>query len=98
MIRAVTFDVGGTLIEPFPSVGEVYAEVARGFGMACCPDTISRQFGEAWSLRTRFEYSRQEWFEVVKHSFRGFGDVSEPLFNTVYERFCEPQAWRVFDD
>jgi hypothetical protein len=27
-IRAVSFDVGGTLIEPWPSVGRAYAEVA----------------------------------------------------------------------
>jgi len=27
-IRAVTFDVGGTLIECCPSVGHIYAEVA----------------------------------------------------------------------
>ena len=34
MIRAVTFDVGGTLIEPWPSVGHVYAEVAAQHGWA----------------------------------------------------------------
>ncbi len=33
-IRAVTFDVGGTLIEPWPSVGHVYAEVAARHGVA----------------------------------------------------------------
>ena len=27
-IKAVTFDVGGTLINPWPSVGDVYVEVA----------------------------------------------------------------------
>ena len=45
-IQAVTFDVGGTLIRPWPSVGHVYAEVAarhaqaryaieRGFASLC---------------------------------------------------------------
>jgi putative hydrolase of the HAD superfamily len=97
-IRAVTFDVGGTLIEPFPSVGAVYAEVARGFGIECCPDTLTRQFAEAWVARTSFEYSRLEWFDVVRHSFRGFAEVSEGLFTSVYDRFTEAAAWKLFDD
>ncbi len=32
-IRTVTFDVGGTLIRPWPSVGHVYAETAAGHGV-----------------------------------------------------------------
>ena len=32
-IQAVTFDVGGTLIEVWPSVGQVYAEVAARNGV-----------------------------------------------------------------
>jgi putative hydrolase of the HAD superfamily len=98
VIRAVTFDVGGTLIEPFPSVGAVYAEVARQFGLDCCAETLTRQFRDFWSGRTRFEYTRQEWFEVVQHSFRGFGTVTHELFAEVYARFSEAAAWRLFDD
>ena len=97
-IRAVTFDVGGTLIEPFPSVGAVYADVAREFGLDCCPETLTRQFMDYWIGRTRFDYTHQEWFEVVQHAFRGYGDVTRELFVTVYDRFCEAAAWRLFDD
>jgi len=32
-IRAISFDVGGTLIRPWPSVGHVYAEVAAQQGV-----------------------------------------------------------------
>ncbi|HBP57901.1 MAG TPA: HAD family hydrolase, partial [Verrucomicrobiales bacterium] len=31
-LEAVLFDVGGTLMEPWPSIGHVYAEVAEGSG------------------------------------------------------------------
>jgi hypothetical protein len=41
-IRAVTFDVGGTLIEPWPSVGRVYAEVAARHGVEVA--------AEAWTV------------------------------------------------
>lgn len=97
-IRAVTFDVGGTLIEPFPSVGAVYAEVARDHGFECCPETLTRQFGAFWSGRPRFGYTRHEWFEVVRHSFAGLAEISEPVFANIYDRFTEARAWRLFDD
>lgn len=98
MIEAVTFDVGGTLIEPYPSVGEVYAEVARDFGIVCCPATLTRQFREAWSTRSNFQYTLREWYEVVQDSFRGQCDVSEELFEGAYQRFTLAASWRVFDD
>ena len=36
-VRAVTLDVGGTLIEPWPSVGADYAAVAGEFGPVTAP-------------------------------------------------------------
>jgi FMN phosphatase YigB (HAD superfamily) len=33
-VEAVTFDVGGTLIEPWPSVGHIYAEAASKLGLS----------------------------------------------------------------
>lgn len=98
MIRAVTFDVGGTLIEPFPSVGAIYSEVAREFGLECCPDTLTRRFAEAWVARASFGYSTEEWFEIVEGSFRGSASVSRELFQRIYERFSEASAWRLFPD
>ena len=97
-IEAVTFDAGGTLIDPWPSVGAVYAAVARDFGLDCCPDTITAQFASAWRRRTAFRYTREEWAEVVRHSFHGQGHVSPALFNAIYDRFAEPDAWLIYDD
>ena len=39
-VKAVTFDVGGTLIEPWPSVGHAYAEVAQRHGVEVEPDVV----------------------------------------------------------
>ncbi len=62
VIRAVTFDVGGTLIEPWPSVGEVYAEVAAQFGLTgVAPEALNRQFARAWNAQEHFDYSRAAW-------------------------------------
>src|SRR5688500_10814012 len=71
-VRAVTFDVGGTLIVPWPSVGHVYAAAARDFGFgALDARRLNAQFARAWKLRGRFDYSESAWAQVVDATFRG---------------------------
>ena len=61
-IRAVTFDVGGTLIEVWPSVGHVYAEVAAWHGVeGPSAGMINRRFAAAWKAARQFKYSRAHW-------------------------------------
>lgn len=97
-IEAVTFDAGGTLIEPWPSVGEVYAAVAREFGIECSAARLNAQFVNAWTTRSGFKYSRDEWHEVVRDSFLGVSEVSQQLFDAIYERFAHSDAWLIYDD
>jgi putative hydrolase of the HAD superfamily len=100
-IQAVTFDVGGTLIEPWPSVGEVYARVAARLGAGeVAADRVQRQFHEAWRRRPRFDYSRDGWAQMVAESFAGLitRPRDERLFEAVYEEFAGPGAWRIHDD
>ncbi len=98
-IEAVTFDVGGTLIEPWPSVGAVYAEVASRFGVRADPDRLNRQFAAAWRARRGFDYSQAAWLDLVACSFAG---IIEPLptgyFDAVYAQFARPEVWRIFED
>src|SRR5438132_693805 len=100
-IRAVTFDVGGTLIRPWPSVGHVYSEVAaRNGNPGVDPETLNRRFATAWQAKRHFDHSRLAWLGLVKQTFTGsLEDASiERLFNDLYDRFATPDAWRVFDD
>ena len=100
-IRAITFDVGGTLIEPWPSVGDVYAEVAARNGLpGLSPALLNRRFGQAWRTLKNFNHRRSEWSALVDQTFRG---LAEPLpgktfFPELYDAFSEPAAWKVFDD
>lgn len=97
-IEAVTFDAGGTLIEPWPSVGEVYSSVAREFGIECSAARLNAQFVNAWTTRSGFKYSRDEWHDVVRHSFLGISDVPTQLFDAIYDRFSQSDAWLIYDD
>ncbi len=99
-IQAVTFDVGGTFIEPWPSAGHVYAEVAARFGLNDIdPERLTDGFMRAWKARTNFDYSRESWYQLVRQSF---GEAAARLpaeyYPAVYDRFAEADTWRVYDD
>jgi putative hydrolase of the HAD superfamily len=101
MIRAVTFDVGGTLIAPFPSVGHIYAEVAAAHGVTGLdPADVDRRFAEAWKLHRPETYVKAEWAALVDATFAGL--TSEPpsrtFFDELYARFTWTDCWRIFDD
>lgn len=98
-IAAVTFDVGGTLINPWPSVGDVYVEVAAEFGVEASPDFINWNFKDAWKSRHNFDYTQSAWFEIVRESFGVQGaELPDEFFPAVYERFAQPDVWIVYGD
>jgi len=100
-IRGITFDVGGTLIEPWPSVGQVYADVAARHGMKNVSAAIlDERFRAAWRASRDFDYTRAGWERLVQQTFHGFANSSSwtNFFSDLYERFAEAEVWRVFDD
>jgi len=100
-IQAVTFDVGGTLIAPWPSVGHIYAEVAASHGYAgVSAELLNQRFSAAWKSFANFEHSRPQWAALVDATFFGVIDAlpSRTFFGELYERFAKPTAWRIFDD
>ncbi len=100
-VHAVTFDVGGTLIEPWPSVGHVYAEVAEIHGLkGLSPEVLNRRFALEWKHLQTFNHTRAEWAALVDRVFAGLAQTppSQTFFPELYSRCAEPRAWRVFED
>ena len=99
-IKALTFDVGGTLIQPWPSVGHVYAEVAARHGKKIPPAVLNQRFAKSWRALKQFNHGREEWAALVDQTFAGFLEQppSETFFAELYDRFSEPDAWHVFED
>jgi putative hydrolase of the HAD superfamily len=100
-VRAITFDVGGTLIQPWPSVGHVYAAVAACHGLNGIPvETLNRQFVAAWKNLRDFNFTSSEWHSLVNQTFLGLTQVpvSDTFFSDLYRRFAQADAWRIFDD
>ncbi len=100
-IKAVCFDVGGTLIDPWPSVGHIYAEVARKHGIRnVSPQELDLRFTQVWNTRQGFDYSRDDWAELVDRTFGELAPIppSQTFFDELWARFDQPNAWRVYDD
>jgi putative hydrolase of the HAD superfamily len=102
MIQGVSLDAGGTLIHPWPSVGHVYAAEAERHGWpGLDPASINHKFKQAWSRRNdQFHHTREEWAAMVDATFE---DVipekpSNSFFPVLYERFLQPDVWRIFPD
>jgi putative hydrolase of the HAD superfamily len=98
-IQAVTFDVGGTLIEPWPSVGHIYAQIAAKHGHGnISAEILNDRFKTAWQSGHDFDYTATGWENLVNRTFDGLISTCAPFFPELYERFAEPDVWRVFED
>lgn len=97
----MSFDAGGTLIEPWPSVGQVYARAAAQCHQARLdPEQLDRNFLKAWAAKKNFDYSRAAWLQLVEQTFQGLLDVpfGQAAFDLLYDRFGTSETWRVHAD
>jgi putative hydrolase of the HAD superfamily len=100
-IQAVTFDVGGTLIDPHPSVGHLYAQIAASLGAPPLdPGLLNQRFRATWKAFPRQLHSASDWSELVDQVFLDLihPPPSRSFFPQLYARFAEPDAWRVYPD
>ncbi|HEM60921.1 MAG TPA: HAD family hydrolase [Chloroflexi bacterium] len=105
--RIITLDVGGTLIFPHPSVGEVYSEVLARHEVVAPADEIEKRFGEIFAgLRTDPRphvddaEEKRFWRELVGQVLDGLCDarVFPAVFDELYGAFAVPERWRLADD
>ncbi|MFM9011649.1 MAG: hypothetical protein ACKON8_12495, partial [Planctomycetota bacterium] len=82
-VRAIVFDVVGTLVEPHPAVADAYHRAAGRHGVACDVAEIGRRFRSAWirqeaidaaatpAFATDQDRERRRWREIVAEVFAG---------------------------
>lgn len=107
--KAVFFDAGGTLLHPYPSVGEIYAEVGKRYGSKAPASQLEHSFREVWLKhdglnRLQGEISekieRNFWKTLVKEVFDASGGVNDfdAFFHELYDLFARPEVWRLYPD
>jgi putative hydrolase of the HAD superfamily len=108
-IKAVFFDAGGTLFRPYPSVGEVYSEVARAHGLETDPAKLESIFHSLWEKRDGLaslashsseKEEKNWWHSLVWEVFSSLGTVEnfDAFFDELYDRFASPETWCLFED
>ena len=108
-IKAVFFDAGGTLFQPYPSVGEIYAEVARRHGLHADQKELETLFHALWKERDGLaslsghsgeKEERKWWYGLVWDVFSKIGKFKDfdLFFEELYDWFARPEAWRLFPD
>ena len=109
-VRAIAFDLGGTLIYPADPVGETYARFARTHGVRLAPEATTTAFREALKsssprIKTKVPNDgndRAWWKQVVLRSMpeKAFPDpaVFETFFEQVYLYYAKPEAWGVYPE
>lgn len=105
--KAVFFDAGGTLLHPFPSVGEIYKRVAGVHGCFVDAEKIEKAFREAWLKRDGLSHltvhnsekiERLWWRDLVGEVFEAFGGFRdfEVFFTELYDTFARPECWKLY--
>lgn len=105
--KAVFFDAGGTLLHPFPSVGEIYKRVAGAHGCPVDAEQTEQAFRKAWLHRDGMSHlathssekvERAWWRGLVAEVFSeigGFQDF-EAFFSELYDTFARPECWKLY--
>ena len=108
-IKAFFFDAGGTLFWPYPSVGDIYCEVAFRHGLQAEAAALEKLFHSHWeekdglaslTNRTGHNEEREWWRALVWDVFSKVGEIKnfDAFFNELYDRFARSEAWRLFPD
>lgn len=109
---AVFFDAANTLLYPYPSVGEVYAQVARRYGVDTTGETVQRAFRQVWgTVEAQAEQDpvrygvgepdgRRFWHAMVQATFAEIAlpEDFEAFFDELYVLFAQPTVWRLFPE
>jgi putative hydrolase of the HAD superfamily len=111
MLQAVFFDVGNTLLYPYPSVSEVFFEVlaeaghARDLGaiddlMPLVDDFYEDRYREDDTFWTNEGETSEVWVGMYSLLSRrlGIDEDAEEIARRVYDEFGRPERWRVYDD
>lgn len=109
-VRALVFDVGGTLIYPAEPVGETYARFAHRYGVklpAEATTTAFRQAMKSCSPRAKDTIpnngnDRVHWKQILKLSLadKVFADEAafEKFFEEVYLYYAQPKSWGIYPE
>ncbi len=100
-IDAITFDAVGTLIIPYPSVSEIYAEELFRMGYNISPKIIEERFSLSFQAFKKDHpqrlLNRDSWRIIVSTTLEGLTpeDDADNLFEILWNTFAKTERWRL---
>ena len=95
-MKAIFFDVGGTLLRPWPSVGAVYARVGERHGLRSSAEELEAAFRVAWKqlkpVGGLTSSSREWWRQLV---FTAVPGATDEYFEELFAEFVRADAWEL---
>ncbi len=110
-VKVVFFDAAGTLFHVRGSVGQIYAEAARKFGVSADPTHLQRSFVSSFRAASALGFPEERsrdlkgaerlwWMSVVRGAFGA--DMPERIlpkyFDHVFELFRCADAWELYPE
>lgn len=106
-IRGIVFDAVGTLIEPRPTVAQVYASAAQRQGVELDTDEVRGRFRKHFAALESGDASnpfvtdeaneRRRWQEIVALCLPEIADP-DLAFLELWDHFASRHSWEVFPD
>jgi putative hydrolase of the HAD superfamily len=106
-IRAVFFDVVGTVLFPQPGAPSVYVEAARRGGVELDQAEVRARFLQAYTLEeerdralgwvTSEEREELRWRNIVAAALPDVSDA-DACFEELYRHFQQPGSWRLNEE
>ena len=105
-IKAILFDLVGTLIYVKDSVGTVYSNIALSFGFNLDPSLLDKTFSIILHSRKPAiggdKNEKQWWREVVFDTFKesgyNLGNKFDDIFEFLFLEFTKKNVWAVYQE
>jgi putative hydrolase of the HAD superfamily len=111
-VEMIFFDAAGTLFDVRGGVGEIYARVAREYGVEADAASLETAFRRAFPRQPPMafppgtaepelrELEREWWRRLVREVFAGAADFArfDDYFAAVFDLFRTAEGWELYDD
>lgn len=105
-VRWITFDAAGTLIFPYPSVGDVYGQILAEQGIAAPTPELNERFLESFReltskprARTDDAAERAFWKAIVQATVSPWcpPEKLDAVFAEAFDAFASARCWRLHE-
>jgi len=110
-MRVVFFDAAGTLFQVKGTVGQVYLDLAKSYGVRTSAEALQQAFRRAFADAPPLAFSlasatdikaceRLWWFDVVHNVFYRVGmfERFDQYFEEVFAHFASSESWELFPE